>query len=415
MRAKGAIWHFLVFGVIAICLGVVLTVLSAVDILPDSSSRAGAFWSWLTCGESGSATLRNVGLLLLALVGLPFAMWRTIVAARQADIAESALRNERYQTAVEMVGHGSLIVRLGGIDALQHLAKEDPVQYHLQAMRFFCAFLRHAAASHNEATGQARVATGSTLRGGRSDVCVRPDVEAVLRAIGSRDSQELAIESSAGFELVIWNADLRAVKIHEVFSATYDAESFDLIERKPKRRANLSGVRFRYVDFSRANLSFVNMSGAEFWDPNLTSADLESSDLSRTSWEGGTLARAQLSSVDLSDAHIMETNLADATLSSANLTDATLQEVDLSNTDLSQANVSGTRFSSIKHEGALFSREGAKSFGIEPRELYVGVRGLTQAQIDQARADPTNPPQVEGVLDARTGEPIVWRGQSTLA
>ena len=80
MRAKGAIWHFLVFGVIAICLGVVLTVLSAVDILPDSSSRAGAFWSWLTCGESGSATLRNVGLLLLALVGLPFAMWRTIVA-----------------------------------------------------------------------------------------------------------------------------------------------------------------------------------------------------------------------------------------------------------------------------------------------------------------------------------------------
>ena len=44
MRAKGAIWHFLVFGVIAICLGVVLTVLSAVDILPDSSSRAGAFW-----------------------------------------------------------------------------------------------------------------------------------------------------------------------------------------------------------------------------------------------------------------------------------------------------------------------------------------------------------------------------------
>ena len=80
---------------------------------------------------------------------------------------------------------------------------------------------------------------------------------------------------------------MRAVKIHEVFSATYDAESFDLIERKQKRRANLSGVRFRYVDFSRANLSFVNMSGAEFWDPNLTSADLESSDLSRTSWEGG--------------------------------------------------------------------------------------------------------------------------------
>ena len=235
----------------------------------------------------------------------------------------------------------------------------------------------------------------------------------MLRAIGRRDTRETAIEGSAGFEFVVSNADLRGVKVYEVFGLTYDARSWHLIKRIPKMRANLSGVRFRYVDFSQANLSFVNMSGAEFWGSHLTSANLDSSDLSRTFWEGGTLARAQLSGVDLSGAQILETSLSDANLSSAKLTNATLQEVDLSNADLAGADVSGTNFSSIKHKGALFTREGAKSLGIDPEEFYVGVRGLTQAQIDQARADPTNPPQVEGVADARTGKPIVWRGRST--
>ena len=95
MHAKGTISPLLVVGVVAFSLGVVLTTLSVVGVAPDLSGRAGPFWNWLTRGESGSATLRNVGLLLLTLIGLPFAMWRTIVAARQADVAERALRNER--------------------------------------------------------------------------------------------------------------------------------------------------------------------------------------------------------------------------------------------------------------------------------------------------------------------------------
>ena len=39
------------------------------------------------------------------------------------------------------------------------------------------------------------------------------------------------------------------------------------------------------------------------------------------------------------------------------------------------------------------------------------VTGLTQAQLDEACADPDNPPKLDGVIDAVTGEPLVWRGQ----
>ena len=54
----------------------------------------GIILAWLTKDESGSATIRNIGLLVLAVVGMPFAIWRSVVAGRQADIAQRGLCNE---------------------------------------------------------------------------------------------------------------------------------------------------------------------------------------------------------------------------------------------------------------------------------------------------------------------------------
>ena len=39
--------------------------------------------------------------------------------------------------------------------------------------------------------------------------------------------------------------------------------------------------------------------------------------------------------------------------------------------------------------------------------------GLTQTELDQARADPDNAPNLDGTVDTKTGEPIVWNGFST--
>ena len=35
--------------------------------------------------------------------------------------------------------------------------------------------------------------------------------------------------------------------------------------------------------------------------------------------------------------------------------------------------------------------------------------GLCQIEIDYAKVDSYNPPKLEGVVDAETGKPIVWR------
>ena len=42
-----------------------------------------------------------------------------------------------------MLGSGLLAVRLGGIYALDRLARDHPGDYHTQIMRLFCAFVHH--------------------------------------------------------------------------------------------------------------------------------------------------------------------------------------------------------------------------------------------------------------------------------
>ncbi len=102
-------------------------------------------WCWAHEGNaSRSATLRNLGLAvgacLAAFIGLPLATWRSIVANRQAETSERGLQNERYQKGAEMLGSDTLVTRLGGIYALEHLAQEHPEDYGDPIINLSCTF-----------------------------------------------------------------------------------------------------------------------------------------------------------------------------------------------------------------------------------------------------------------------------------
>ena len=65
--------------------------------------------------ESGTTTLRNLGLFIAALFALILALWRGIIANHQAEaaqeqveIARLELMNERYQKGAEMLGNDTL-------------------------------------------------------------------------------------------------------------------------------------------------------------------------------------------------------------------------------------------------------------------------------------------------------------------
>ena len=87
-------------------------------------------------GHPPSATIRNLVLIWGAPLATVLAVWRSIVAQqqakaaqRQAEIAQGGLLSNRYQRAVEMLGHDFVSIRIGGIYALQDIALEHPDEY----------------------------------------------------------------------------------------------------------------------------------------------------------------------------------------------------------------------------------------------------------------------------------------------
>lgn len=235
-----------------------------------------SIWDWLQADEeSNGATLRNIALVLAAVVALPLALWRSLVAQRQADTAQRGLLNERYQKGAEMLGSSVLSVRLGGIYALRNLAEEHPQQYAVQILRLFCAFVRHPTKDadkrpKNEAKSYARV-----------------DVQAIMEVIGARD--DLFREVDAGV-------------------------------------LNLQGANLAHTDLSDAGLSWTILSGA-----NLSGAWLSYTDLSHVAFDDANLTDAKLKQADLSRSELDFANLTGANLDE--VTGMTQNQLDLACAD----------------------------------------------------------------------------------
>ena len=99
----------------------------------------------------------------------------------------------------------------------------------------------------------------------------------------------------------------------------------------------------------------------------------------------------------------------------ANLSFLKLDNADLSNARFEKANLSGTSFYKANLSGAKLWKTSLS--GATFAEAYLAATdfsqstGLTQNQLAQACADPHSPPVLNGVFDAETGEPLIWRGQ----
>ena len=356
-------------------------------------------WEWLSGGESGSTTVRNVALVFAGVVALPLAIWRGVVADRQAKTAQQGLLNERYQKGAEMLGSDVLSVRLAGIYALQSLATEQQ-QYHIQVMRLFCAFVRLPTRYQSLEAGQAPIQPDTQLG-------IRQDVQSVMEAIGQRTETQKALERGAEFKLDLRGAELSEAQIKDadLSNATF-------------HRSNLCGAYFANTDLTYAIFADTDLSSAQFYDVDFTGMRLWSANLSGAMLQNAAMVRMNLHKVSLSGANLGGANLSgsilqDATLASAwldkadlsgasflgaDLTHARLDKADLSGSTFLDANLAGANISEANISGTQFS-----FCGRQP------IQGLTQAQLDRAWADPDNPPDLFGVFDAETGEQLVWR------
>lgn len=299
-RAVGrwAGWSLLVIGAIVIG-AVVAVVLEEPDWLIGTGSSK----------ESGSTTIRNVGLIGGGAIAILIAYWRS-------RLAQQDLLNKRYQESSEMLGSEVLAVRLAGIYALERLAKEHPWEYHIEVMKSLCAFVRNPAKDDDlsRMLEEKRLAE-TTPTGGTPRYEPRQDVQAAMEAICACHRRQLRLETKAGYKLDLTFSDLRGI---------------DLVN------PDLTGARLAGVDLREAILRRPNFSGA--WLVSLRGR----------------------STLGLSGMH----------LGGANFTDAYLLFVDLTETNLSGAIMTGTVLNAATLTRTRFAtRHGAAAIGLIQHQL----------------------------------------------
>ena len=151
-------------------------------------------------------------------------------------------------------------------------------------------------------------------------------------------------------------------------------------------QAVMQAIRFRRKDGIRLerNHGFrLGLSSAHLKGVRLMEADL---------------SRAVFTGADLSGTRLDDSDLSCAWLDKANLTSARLGGAILSGADLWATNLTGAFF--------VLAKDDEKD-----RDLKV-ARGLTQEQLNSASPDAPRPPSLQGVLDAKTGEQLVWHDRS---
>jgi len=223
-------------------------------------------WEWIvsSAGESGSTVIRNLGIVYGGLIAIWVAIWRGFVADRhaeaskqqaqasldqakaaqdQAKTSQRGLLNERYQRGAEMLGSPFLSVRLGGIYALQHLAEDEPTQYHVQTMRLLCAFVLNPRKDED-----------LELRPVRQPLTpwIRDDVQAAMRAISNRSDGDIELEKKESFRL-----DLINVQLDDADLSKANLTDANLAA------ANLKGANLRHAILANANLAFANLTGTD--------------------------------------------------------------------------------------------------------------------------------------------------------
>ena len=319
------------------------------------------FWTWarqVPGGvESGSVTIRNLGLVVAGVVALTVALWRTWIAKTEADTARRDLVHQRYQRGAEMLSDDRVMVRLSGISALDRLAQEHPRIIHVEVVQLFCTYLRRFEAPDDHSADRyfSNMVEGKWFE----------DFATVMGALGTRNALQRALERKEELRLHLSDVNF-GHGLH--FPDSTDLSYATLVD------SNLSQV----------TLTNADLSDTMAWGAKFGGASLRGSKFVRAKCHVSYFYNADLRDVDFSDAHLFSANLRSARVSGANFAGCRLDGAD----------VSGTFF-----EAFLDSDTPAQ--------------GLTQQQLDKAEADPSEPPRLEHVADAVTGLPLVWRGPAS--
>lgn len=222
------------------------------------------------------------------------------IARQSLEVSEQRHIHERFMRAIDQIGGKELWARVGGIYALEQIAR-DCDEYYSPIMQVLTAYVRENARSKEIPHPK----DSDTPLEREVPIRPDPDIQAVLRVIGRRDKylgrgEDQTLNFSDNYQYVEFAVDLRGAELND---------------------AHLEGADMRGVRLEGASLIRAHLRGAALWEACFDQAFLVDADL-----EGANLERASLKNARMVGANLYNTNL-----SGANLVDAVVSYEQLAN------------------------------------------------------------------------------------
>jgi uncharacterized protein YjbI with pentapeptide repeats len=288
------------------------------------------------------------------LSGLYFT-WRTVQVNREGQITDRFTRAIDQLGKTDEKGNKLLEIRLGGIYALERIARESE-EDHWPIMEVLTAYVRQHAP-------------------------LRPFE-------GPQGEEDAALEKSendsGGSKRKSEPSDGHAPDpdIQAIMTVLRRSRSFDLgePERLDLSETDLRGADLRGADLGGANLTEADLIRADLTEASLTEANLMEANLTRAILTGAILAEANfresiLTESILAEARFTGASFSVASLMEANLTRAILASADLRGADLRGADLRGADLGGASLRGAFL------------RKADLTVPSLTQAQLEDTTGD----------------------------
>jgi uncharacterized protein YjbI with pentapeptide repeats len=358
----------------------------------------------LSPGER-AAEIGRVRTALLAILAGGIAVVGAFYTARTFALNQQGQITDRFSRAIDHLGHKEIDVRLGGIYALERIARESAVD-HPPIMEVLTAYLRQ----HSPALApQAMTADtpNDDARDRRTQIAT--DVQAAASVVARRRS-----EQDGSRTLNLQRVSLETADLTRAYLARADLTDADLTH------ANLTHANLTHANLTRAYLTDAHLTHAHLTGANLAHADLARADLTHADLADAKLARADLTHAylaraDLTGAYLAHAKLADADLADAYLTDAYLTDAHLADADLTHANLTHANLTDAHLTGANLAHANlahAKLADANLTRAYLADAKLTDANLTGANltgADLTGADLTGADLtDARYDETTTW-------
>jgi hypothetical protein len=277
--------------------------------------------------NASRGTLGQILSGVAVLTGLIFAWQQLGQTSDNLRVSQEGQITDRFSRAVDQLGSDDLTARLGGIYALERIARDSPRDYG-PVMEVLTAFARQE--SPLPANGVATPAASAPP--------IPVEVEAVFKVIGRRTPAQVLAELDAGscLELTGINAVGADLAGYDLRNTCWDRSD---LRGATLNRAELSDATFVDSTLIQANLDSIEAQGANFYQSDLTLANLSRANLREANFLAANLSTATLQGTDLTGADLIGTNLRNALLLGSDLGEANVLDADFTGAVLSDADL----------------------------------------------------------------------------